>query len=144
MGKSCSCSTGEYIRSSLRLRLHVTQILVFGSSSTRYGWITTDVADINSTYCIEKIQAGKGVPPCFQLDGDDALLISGNMSAVKDLTYYSFTAYQSFTYDSRFSDNYAPTGASVNLGLNKTNLKMGGDGKYILILTASKKHSKRY
>jgi|GEM_PF-2260393 len=137
MGKSCSCSTGG-ISGAPPPPPPCNTNPCFGSSSTRYGWITTDVADINSTYCIEKIQADKGVPPCFQLDGDDALLISGNMSAVKELTYYSFTAYQSFTYDSRFSDNYAPTGASVNLGLNNTNLKMGGDGKYILILTASK------
>ncbi|HEY9708548.1 MAG TPA: hypothetical protein V6D48_10140, partial [Oculatellaceae cyanobacterium] len=65
------------------------------------------------------------------------MVISGSMSPVQNLTYYSFTAYQSFTYNPRLPKNYDEIRTSINLGLNKANLKVGSDGQYILILTAS-------
>lgn len=131
MGKSCSCATGGISGAPLPPPPCGTNFC-FGSSNTRYGSITTNVAGIQSTIC------GRGAgPPCFQLDGDDALVISGSMSPVQNLTYYSFTAYQSFTYNPRLPSNYDEIRTSVNLGLNKSNLKLGSDSQYILIVTAN-------
>lgn len=131
MGKSCSCSTGG-ISGGPPPPPPCGTSFCFGSSNTRYGSISTDVAGIQSTIC------GRGAgPPCFQLDGDDALVISGSMSPVQNLTYYSFTAYQSFTYNPRLPSNYDEIRTSINLGLNNANLKLGIDGQYVLILTAS-------
>ena len=131
MGKSCSCATGG-ISGAPPPPPPCDTSFCFGSSNTRYGSISTNVTGIQSTIC------GRGAgPPCFQLDGDDALVISGSMFPVQNLTYYSFTAYQSFTYSPRFPSNYDEIRTSINLGLNKANLKLGSDGQYILILTAS-------
>ncbi|HAA31762.1 MAG TPA: hypothetical protein DCE56_33780 [Cyanobacteria bacterium UBA8553] len=131
MGKSCTCATGGISGAPPPPPFCGTSFC-FGSSNTRYGSISTNVAGITSTIC------GRGAgPPCFQLDGDDALVISGSMSPVQNLTYYSFTAYQSFTYNPKLPSNYDEIRTSINLGLNNANLKIGSDGRYVLILTAN-------
>ena len=136
MGKSCSCATGTISGAPAPPPPCETDPC-FGSSRTRYGSIATNIEGIYSPFCQEQYQAGFTVPPCFQLDGDDAMLISGSLSTVQGLSFYSFTLYQSFTYNSDFDSNYAATAASVNLSLNNANLKMGGDGKYVVIVTAN-------
>lgn len=133
IGKTCSCATGG-ITGAPAPPPPCKASVCFGSSNTRYGSITTNVEGIKSTIC------GRGAePPCFQLDGDDALVISGSLSPIQKITYYSFTAYQSFTYSDRSPTNYAEIRSSINLGLNNANLKTGINGRYIVIVTASTK-----
>jgi hypothetical protein len=136
MGKSCSCSTGGISGAPEPPPPCRTQPC-FGSSLTRYGWLKTNAEAVSSEFCKKVRTDGKSVPPCFQLDGDDAVVISGSMSPVQNLTYYSLTLYQAFTYDNRFSSNYAPLQSSVSLSPNNANLKLGRSGKYVLIITAS-------
>ncbi|HEY9710403.1 MAG TPA: hypothetical protein V6D48_19505 [Oculatellaceae cyanobacterium] len=136
MGKSCSCSSVG-ISGAPPGPPPCETSFCFGSSYTRYGWITTNTEGIRATYCDQARQEGRPIPPCFLLDGDDAVVISGSMSPIQDLTYYSFTLYQGFTYDPNYRSNYAAIQASVNLPLNQINLKKGNNGKYALIITAN-------
>lgn len=136
MGKSCSCATGG-ISGAPALAPPCGTTVCFGSSSTRYGFIFTKAEGINSTACDEIRAKTASLPPCFQLDGDDAVVVSGSMSPLQNLSYYGFTLYQSLTYDSKFKSNYAAIQSSVGLNLNKANLKLGLNGKYVLIFTSS-------
>ena len=137
IGKSCSCSSVGLSGAPPGPPPCETSFC-FGSSYTRYGWIATNAEGIRATYCDQAKQEGRPIPPCFMLDGDDAVVISGSMSPVQDLTYYSFTLYQTFTYDPNYpQSNYAGIEASVNLPLNKVNLKVGSNGKYAVIITAN-------
>lgn len=136
MGKSCSCSSSS-ISGAPPGPPPCNTNPCYGSSHTRYGWVYTNVEGINSSFCDQMMETSSGVPPCFQLDGDDAIIISGTVSTIKDVPFYSFTAYQSFTYNSDFSSNYAALGSSVGLSINNANIKKGTNGKYILIVTAN-------
>lgn len=137
MSKSCSCSSAS-ITGAPAPPPPCNTTPCFGSSYTRYGWIVAKDANINSRFCLDLLQVSQlPVPPCFQLDGDDAIVISGNMAPVKDISFYSYTFYQSFKYNPQFTNNYGATAASINLNLNKANLKMGNQGKYVVIVTAN-------
>ncbi|HEY9606859.1 MAG TPA: hypothetical protein V6C85_34945 [Allocoleopsis sp.] len=137
MGKSCSCALGG-ISGSPPPPPPCGTVRCVGSSNTRYGWIKTTAPGINSTFCDEKRQTtGNSIPPCFMLDGDDALVISGSMSPVQNISYYSFTFYQTYIYNSDSSSNYTLVRSSVNLGFNNSNLKQGSNGKYVLIAAAN-------
>lgn len=59
------------------------------------------------------------------------------MSPVQNLTYYSFTVYQSYTQNSLSPSQYTQIGSSVGLSLNRESLKLDANGKYVLIVTAS-------
>jgi len=136
IGKSCSCATGGISGAPAPAPPCATTVC-FGSSSTRYGFIFTKTEGINSTVCDEIRAKTASLPPCFQLDGDDAVVISGSMSPLQNLSYYGFTLYQSLTYDIKFKSNFAAIQSSVGLNLNKANLKLGSNGRYVLIFTAS-------
>lgn len=136
MGKSCSCATGGISGAPAPAPPCGTTVC-FGSSSTRYGFILTRTDGINSTACDQIRSQTPSLPPCFQLDGDDAVVISGSISPLQNLSYYGFTLYQSLTYNNNFKSNYAAIQSSVGLSLNKWNLKLGSNGKYIVIFTAS-------
>jgi hypothetical protein len=136
-GRACTCSTGG-ISGGPPPPPPCNIDPCFGSSITRYAWVDTNAPGIDSTYCDERRQSNaQGTPPCFQLDGDDALIISGSMSPIQALSYYSFTFYQSFTNSEQAPDNYNLVQASVNLGLNNSNLKQGPNGAYYLVVTAN-------
>lgn len=109
----------------------------FGSSNSRYAWVKTSTAGIGGIYCDQARQTNKSIPPCFQLDGDDALVISGSMSPVQDLTYYSFTTYQTLSYNPASESKYTRIQSSVNLGVNNATLQQGANGKYVLIVAAN-------
>lgn len=136
MGKSCSCATGGISGAPAPAPPCATTVC-FGSSSTRYGFILTRTEGINSTACDQIRLKTPSLPPCFQLDGDDAVVISGSMSPLQDSSYYGFTLYQSLIYNSNYRSNYAAIQSSVSLNLNKANLKIGTNGKYVLIFTAN-------
>ena len=136
IGKSCSCSTGG-ISGAPAGPPPCETVPCFGSSSTRYGWFSTNVAGIRGIACDELRKTIKSLPSCFQLDGDDALVISGSMSPIQNLPYYSFTLYQSLTYKDTTESKYYPIQSSVNLGINNTTLKQGTNGKYVLIVAAN-------
>ncbi|HEY9707508.1 MAG TPA: hypothetical protein V6D48_04830, partial [Oculatellaceae cyanobacterium] len=131
MGKSCSCATGG-ISGAPAGPPPCNSTPCVGSSNTRYGWFVTTASEVNSTVC-------KIGPPCFQLDGDDAVVISGSMSSISTVTYYSFTLYQTYIYSPRALRQYVQTRSSVGFNLNKANLKRGSDGRYVVIVTASTK-----
>lgn len=135
MGKSCSCANTSISGAPALPPLCETAVC-FGSSFTRYGFVFTNVEGINSKAC-DQIRLSTSIPPCFQLDADDAIVISGSMASVQDLSYYGFTLYQSLVYNKNFPDNFASIKSSVGLNLNSANLKIGNNGKYILIFTAS-------
>jgi hypothetical protein len=129
MGQACTCATGV-LTGAPPPSLPPCGTFCYGSSSnTRYGWFSTTARGINSTFCRSS--------PCFQLDGDDAIVIQGSMSPIQNLTYYSFTFYQSFTTTNQPSNRYTATQGSVNLGLNNASLKIGSDGRYVVIVTAN-------
>jgi hypothetical protein len=137
-GRACTCSTGGISGGPPPLPpCNIDPC--FGSSITRYAWVDTKVPGIDSAYCDERRKTiPQGTPPCFELDGDDALIISGSMSPIQALTYYSFTFYQGFTNTTQAApDSYELVQASVNLGLNNTSLKQGPKGKYVVVATAS-------
>ena len=136
IGKSCSCATGGISGAPAQAPPCGTAVC-YGSSSTRYGFISTKAEGINSRACREVSTRKVILPPCFQLDGDDAVVISGSMSPVQNLSYYGFTLYQSLTYNSNFASNFAAIQSSVGLNLNSANFKLGSNGRYILIFTAS-------
>lgn len=136
MGKSCSCATGG-ISGAPALAPPCSTNVCFGSSFTRYGFIFTRSEGINSTACDQIRRRTPSLPPCFQLDADDAVIISGTISPLQNLSYYGFTLYQSLIYNSNYRSNYAGIQSSVGLNLNKANLKLGNNGKYVLIFTAS-------
>lgn len=136
MGKSCSCATGG-ISGAPAPAPPCGTLVCYGSSSTRYGFISTKAEGINSTACKQLSTRKVILPPCFQLDGDDAIVISGSMSPVQNLSYYGFTLYQSLTYNSNFPRNFAAIQSSVGTNLNSANFKLGSNGRYIVIFTAS-------
>jgi hypothetical protein len=136
MGKSCSCATGGISGAPAPAPACGTAVC-YGSSSTRYGFISTKAEGINSRACKELSTRKVILPPCFQLDGDDAIVISGSMSPVQNLSYYGFTLYQSLTSNSNFPSNFAAIQSSVGANLNSANFKLGSNGKYIVIFTAS-------
>lgn len=109
----------------------------FGSSSSRYAWVKTSTAGIRGRFCDQARLTNKSIPPCFQLDGDDALVISGSMSPIQNLPYYSFTTYQTLSYNEASETKYTRIQSSVNLGFNNINLRQGANGKYVLIVAAS-------
>jgi hypothetical protein len=136
MGKSCSCATGGISGAPPQAPPCGTDVC-FGSSSTRYGFILTRAEGINSTACDQIRQQTPSLPPCFQLDGDDAVVISGSMSPLQNLSYYGFTLYQSLTYSDKYRSNFAGIQSSIGLNINKVNLKLGINGRYVLIFTAN-------
>lgn len=136
MGKSCTCATGGITGAPSAGPLCETSGC-FGSSRTRYGWLTTNTPGIQSTVCNQLSRAILPLPPCFQLDGDDAVVISGSISPLQNLSYYSFNLYESLTYDNQYPSNYAALQRSVNLGFNNVTLKKGTNGKYIIIVSAN-------
>ncbi|HEY9632049.1 MAG TPA: hypothetical protein V6D14_01500 [Coleofasciculaceae cyanobacterium] len=138
IGKACTCATGG-ISGAPAPPPPCNVEPCFGSSNTRYAWVTTSTPGIDSKFCNElrKSRSQSAIPPCFQLDGDDALVLSGSMAPAQNLTYYSFNLYQSFTYSNKFPSNYAGIQTSVNIGLNNSNLRIGNNGQYVLIVTAS-------
>ena len=139
MGKSCSCATGA-ITGAPPLPPPCGTNRCFGNSYTRYGVISTNSEAVKSTTCDEVKQAtGRNLPPCFQLDGDDAVVIIGSMSPVQNLAYYSYTLYQNLTYNSQSATNYTFIESSVGTTPNISNFKLGLNGKYALIMTASTK-----
>ncbi|HEY9601547.1 MAG TPA: hypothetical protein V6C85_08055 [Allocoleopsis sp.] len=129
IGKSCSCARFG-ITGAPPLPPPCADPTCRGSSNTQYVWFKTNVSGIKSTIC-------KSSRPCFQLDGSDALVVSGNLSPVQNLTYYSFTIYQSYTHTSRSPSQYTEIGSSVGLSPNRDSLKLDANGKYVLIITAS-------
>jgi hypothetical protein len=134
---SCSCSSGGLAEAPEPLPRCAKTFGCSGSSYTQYARFATKAEGINSKIC-DGIQAIRGVGfPCFVLDGDDAVVVSGTMSPAQDLTYYSFTFYQSYTYDPQERRNYTGTRSSLNLGLNNKTLKRGKNGKYAIIVTAN-------
>lgn len=136
VGKFCSCSIAG-ISGAPPGPPPCNTSFCFGSSNTRYAWIATREAGIRGRGCDESRTPGRALPPCFQLDGDDAIVISGSISPMENVTYYSFTLYQVLNYNSDFPSNYATLQSSVNLGLNKSNFKKGSNGKYIIIVAAN-------
>jgi hypothetical protein len=136
MGKSCSCATGGISGAPPPAPPCGTSVC-FGSSSTRYGFILTRAEGVNSTACDQIRRRTPSLPPCFQLDADDAVIISGSMSPLQNLSYYGFTLYQSLIYNNNYRSNYAGIQSSVGLNLNKANLKLGNNGRYVLIFTAN-------
>jgi hypothetical protein len=137
LSASCSCS-GVISGASEPLPRCGTTTFCYGNSYTQYAQISTTVPGINSTYCDQLKQERRLGFPCFQLDGDDAIVISGSMSPIeRNFTYYSFAFYQTYTDDPRFPDDYTTTRSSANLGVNNRTLKTGLQGRYILIVTAN-------
>ncbi len=130
---SCTCSTGGISGAPPPILPPCDTTFCYGSSSnTIYGWFSTTAEGINSTL------AACERPPCFQLDGDDAVVVSGTMSPIQDLTYYSFTIYQGLSpKNHQSSTRYTPIQSSVNLGVNNSNLKTGFNGQYVLIVAAN-------
>lgn len=137
MGKSCSCATGA-ITGAPSLPPSCGTNRCFGNSYTRYGVISTNADAVKSTTCdVIKQATGRNIPPCFQLDGDDAVVITGSLSPVQNLAYYSYTLYQNLTADSRSPTAYTFIESSVGTTPNISNFKLGSNGKYALIMTAS-------
>lgn len=136
IGKYCTCSTGG-ISGAPPGPPPCNTSTCFGSSNTRYAWVNTNTVGIRSAVCDEQKQKIKGLPPCFQLDGDDALVISGSISPLQNLAYYSFNIYQTLAYNEASQSKYTPIQASVNLGFNNSNLQQGANGKYVLIFAAN-------
>ena len=135
---SCSCSSGGLAEAPEPLPRCAKTFGCSGSSYTQYARFATKTEGINSNLC-DRIQAVLKVGfPCFVLDGDDAVVVSGTMSPAQNLTYYSFTLYQSYVYDPQYRRNYTGTRSSLNLGLNNKTLKRGKNGQYAIIVTANR------
>jgi len=137
---SCSCSSGGLAEAPEPLPRCARTFPCSGSSYTQYARFATKAEGINSRIC-DGIRATLGIGfPCFMLDGDDAIVVSGTMSPAQNLTYYSFTFYQSYIYDYQRRKNYTGDGprSSLNLGLNNKTLKRGKNGKYAIIVTANR------
>ncbi|WP_315784815.1 hypothetical protein [Fischerella sp. JS2] len=139
VGQSCSCASFGLPGAPSAPPCAPTEgNLCFGSSNTRYAWAYTDVAGIKGEKCAEKQNEGLMIGPCFQLDGDDAVVIYGKTP--DQITYYSMTLYNSLAYNPSSSD-YAITMASINLDLNNRNLQTTTsspfNSNYALVITSN-------
>ncbi|MBD2429614.1 MULTISPECIES: hypothetical protein [Fischerella] len=139
VGQSCSCADfGLPGAPKAPPCPETTDDICFGSSNTRYAWAYTDVAGIKGEECVEKQQEGLTIGPCFQLDGDDAVVIYGKTP--DQITYYSMTLYNSLAYNQSAGD-YALTMASINLDLNNRNLQTANsspfNSNYAIIVTSN-------
>lgn len=142
VGQSCSCASfglpGAPPPPPPCSETGTEDELCFGSSNTRYAWAYTNVAGINGQECVEKQNEDYTIGPCFQLDGDDAVVIYGKTP--EQITYYSMTLYNSLSYSQSLGD-YAVTMASINLDLNNRNLKTASslpfNSNYAVIITSN-------
>ncbi|MEC4986409.1 MAG: hypothetical protein SAJ37_22650 [Oscillatoria sp. PMC 1068.18] len=119
----------------------------FGNPNSRYLWVYNSAEEFESDIYTQILQDDSSsvgqIPPSFQLDGDDAIVLFG--TTPEEIAYYSFTLYQTLTYAPEASLNedlsgYRKLGASIGLSVNNANLNTvnsGFDSPYALIVTSN-------
>jgi hypothetical protein len=116
----------------------------FGNPITRYAWAYTPQPGIGYDYRPQ--ESGFQIPPSFQLDGDDALVLFGRTSP--SISYMSLNLYNTLRPRSDGAegkvDGYMYSGSSIGLGLNQTNLRTTKDNgeapfnnQFALIVTSN-------
>lgn len=95
----------------------------FGNPNTRYAWVYTDEPGIGYNYSPQDSTAK--IPPSFQLDGDDALVLFGRTPP--SIPYMSLNLYNTLRPRSDGTegsiDGYSYSGSSIGLSLNQANLR---------------------
>lgn len=116
----------------------------FGNPNTRYAWAYTPEPGIGYDYRPQ--ESSFQIPPSFQLDGDDALVLFGQTPA--SISYMSLNLYNTLRPRSDGAeggvDGYSYSGSSIGLGLNQTNLRTTKDNgeapfnnQFALIVTSN-------
>jgi hypothetical protein len=117
--------------------------IAFGNPNTRYAWVYSGLEGIG--YPIAGPSAGVPfqIPPSFQLDGDDALVLYGTTPSA--YSYLSYTLYTTLVPYNSGSSQYIPgyswVGASVGNAVNNENIKTNTgspyNGQFALVVTAN-------